>query len=203
MLSAEAIQAVAPKCPTEWATALVKCMADANITTPPRIAMFIAQCAHESAGFTRFEENLNYSANGLMATWPKRFPNLSIALLYARDPEKIANRVYGNRLGNGDEKSGHGWLYRGRGAIQITGRENYKAAGDAIRYPLLSMPHEAAQPPVGAAVGAWFWRSRGLNAIADENTADSFLRITKKINGGTRGLADRERWLSIAQSVFT
>lgn len=199
-VTAEQITAIAPRCPPEWAAALARAMGVATINTPERAAMFLAQCAHESAGLTRFEENLNYSANGLMETWPKRFPTTSVALLYARDPQRIANRVYANKLGNGEEGSGDGWRYRGRGCLQLTGRENYQKAGAALRFPLISMPEQAAEPALGSSIAAWYWTTRGLNTLAD---AGDFTGITRKINGGLIGLDDRQSWLAKARAVLS
>ena len=198
-MSPEQIQAVAPKCSAGWAAALVDAMNIEAITTPARASMFVAQCAHESAGFTRFVENLNYSAKGLQATWPKRFPTMSVALLYARDPERIANRVYGGRLGNGPEASGDGWRYRGRGCIQITGRANYRTVGAAIDWPLETTPEDAEHPWPGARIAGWYWRSRDCNRFAD---AGDFVGVTKAINGGLVGLRDRELWLYKARPIF-
>ena len=160
-----------------------------EINTPDRLAAFIAQIAHESARFTRLEENLNYSAQGLLKTWPTRFTP-SIAESYARHPERIANYVYANRLGNGDEASGDGWRYRGRGLIQLTGRANYRECGLALGMPFEAEPEIVAQPHYAAMTAGWFWKSRGLNEHADRR---DFLRITRIINGGIHGLADREK----------
>lgn len=198
IVTAEQITAIAPRCSPEWASALARAMTTASITGD-RACMFLAQCAHESGGLTRFEENLNYSSNGLMATWPSRFHTLSVALLYQRDPQKIANRVYANRLGNGDENSGDGWRYRGRGCLQLTGRENYEKAGTALRFPLVSQPEEAAGPDLGANIAAWYWTTKGLNALAD---AGDFTAITRRINGGLIGKEDREKWLEKARAVI-
>lgn len=186
------IRAIAPGCSPEWADALNAAMPLWGIVSAHRRAMFLAQCAHESGGFTRFVENLNYSAQALMRTWPNRFPSLAIAAQYERQPEKIANHVYANRLGNGNEASGDGWKYRGRGCLQITGHNNYTAAGAAIRYPLGVYPQDLEQPQFGAPAAAWFWQSRGLNELADEG---DFEGITRRINGGMTGLTDRIAWL--------
>lgn len=159
--------------------------------------MFIAQCAHESAGFTRFVENLNYSAEGLMRTWPNRFPNFEATDGYARNPERIANLVYANRSGNGNEASGDGWKYRGRGCIQLTGHNNYTAASAAIQYPLATQPDDLALAAYAAPVACWFWQSRGLNELAD---IGDFEGITRRVCGGTTGLADRFAWLEKIQA---
>lgn len=161
----------------------------AGIDTKERVNMFLAQCGHESGGFTAFSENLNYSAKGLRTVFPKYFPDDSVANAYERNPEKIANKVYANRMGNGPESSGDGWKYRGRGMIMTTGRVNYtefsKYSGiDAVNNPdLLSTDISVA---IKSAI--WFWNKNNLNKFAD---AKDILGATKKINGGTHGLEDR------------
>lgn len=165
-----------------------------DINTVARLSMFLAQCAHESAGFTRLVENLNYRPATLMRVWPKRFPNIEAARKYAHAPEKLANYVYANRadLGNGDEASGDGWRFRGRGLIQITGRSNYEACGLALGVDLLTSPDILATDRYAALSAGWFWHRRGLNYLAD---AGEFETVTRRINGGTTGLADRRlRW---------
>lgn len=184
--------AFAPHASPGWDEALAAACPKWDITGV-RLEMFLAQCAHESAGFTRFVENLNYSADGLMRTWPSRFTKYELAVEYARQPEKIANFVYANRLGNGNESSGDGWEYRGRGAIQITGRWNYRKAGMGVGYPLEQFPNDAATPTVGAQVACWFWSTNGLNELAD---AGDFKGITRRINGGYTGQDSRELWLA-------
>lgn len=169
-----------------------------SITTPARQSAFLAQCAHESAGFSRLAENLNYSAAGLAVTWPGRFRGAdgqpsALALAYQRRPVVIANHVYANRMGNGSEESGDGWRYRGRGLLQITGRGMYQRCGEALGLPLLEQPDLLLQPEPAALSAAWFWQSNGLNALAD---AGDFEAITRRINGGLNGLAERKvLWL--------
>lgn len=158
------------------------------------VAMFLAQCAHESAHFARIEEGLNYSADGLAATWPKRFavngkPN-SLAMALHRKPEAIANAVYANRMGNGDEASGDGWRFRGRGLIQVTGRENYTKCGQAIGADLAYRPDMLLLVDFAALSAGWFWKTHGLNEIG---AAGDVLAATKVINGGTVGLKEREQ----------
>jgi putative chitinase len=167
-----------------------------EINTPVRIAAFVAQLAHESGNFMRVEENLNYSAQGLRATWPSRFKTDVFAQQYHRQPEKIANYVYGGRFGNGDEASGDGWRFRGRGLIQTTFRDNYTAYSQAISDPsVVSDPAQLAQPRHAAMSACWFWNSKGINQLADANTEASFADITRRINGGLIGHADRlEKW---------
>ncbi|WP_374981736.1 glycoside hydrolase family 19 protein [Pseudomonas solani] len=175
-----------------------------SVTTPTRQSAFLAQCAHESAGFSRFAENLNYSAAGLAATWPGRFrgadgqPN-ALALAYQRRPAVIANYVYANRMGNGDEESGDGWRFRGRGLLQITGRGMYQRCGEALGLPLLEQPDLLLQPEQALLSAAWFWQSNGLNALAD---AGDFEAITRRINGGLNGLAERKAlWLKAREAL--
>jgi putative chitinase len=157
-----------------------------EINTPARQAMFIAQTAHESGNFNATEENLNYQAKALMAFWPKKFAG--VADEYARKPEKIANRAYCDRMGNGNEASGEGWKYRGRGLIQLTGKDNYRACGKALGLDLLAEPDQVAKNPVAVLSAGWFWDTRKLNQWADKEDVTT---VTKKINGGTIGLADR------------
>lgn len=193
------LRQIMPKAPGAWLDALCVTAPKWGIDTPMREAHFVAQLAHESAQFTRLEENLNYSAKRLLEVWPSRFPFASEAARYANSPEKLANRVYANRLGNGVEASGDGWRYRGRGPIQITGRGNYKAAGDAVGIDLVATPEAVLRPVVGCDVAGWFWQSRKLNALAD---LDNIRHITMRINGGSHGLEDRRGWLSIAKTVL-
>lgn len=170
----------------KWFSALSKAMQRYDISTKKRIAAFLAQIIHESAAFTQLVENLNYSAAGLMATWPKRFDTLEKAKMYERSPERIANFVYGGR--NGNNVSGDGWLYRGRGLIQVTFKENYRNCGNAIGYDLLTQPELLERPEISALSAGWYWDSRNLNQLADFG---DMVNITKKINGGINGLSDR------------
>jgi len=159
-----------------------------DITTPERVAAFLAQCGHESVDFTVLKENLNYSAKGLVATWPKRFLNEEAAMPYNRDPEKIANRVYADRMGNGDEASGDGWRYRGRGAIQLTGRDNYSSFAKSINKTLDETVEYLETLSGAVESAAWFWQRNNLNLLAD---ARDIVTMTRRINGGTIGLEDR------------
>ncbi len=162
-----------------------------GVNTAARWAAFIAQIAHESAQFTRLVEGLSYSVRGLMTTWPQRFPTERVAQPFARNPEKLANYVYANRLGNGPPESGDGWRYRGRGLIQVTGKANYTAAGAALGLPLVAQPAMLERPTDAVRSAAWFWQSRHLNELADADSLDAFEAITRRINGGLTGLADR------------
>ena len=152
------------------------------------MAAFISQCGHESAGFHTLNENLNYSAQGLRNTWPKRFPDDATANAYARQPEKSPTRYTPTAWATATKASGEGWRYHGRGLIQLTGKANYQAAGTALRVDLVSSPDQVAAPEYAALTAGWFWDSHKLNALADkqDNTG-----ITKAINGGTLGLDDR------------
>lgn len=199
MITEQQVQAAVPTAFVGWAAALAAAMNEREIDTPLRAAAFLAQVAHESAGLTRFTENLNYSVEALMRTWPSRFSSIAAAAPYARDPERLANHVYANRLGNGNEASGDGWRYIGRGAIQITGRENYRKAGVAIGYPLERYPTDAVLPEYGAKAAAWYWQSHGLNELADAGRFDD---ITTRINGGQVGRMSRRNWLAKVERVF-
>lgn len=184
----------------QWLEPLEETFHRYEINTPARRAAFLGQCAHESANFTRLEENLNYSAEGLMRTWPRRFPTLGAAQPYHRKPEKIANRVYANRMGNGDEASGEGWLYRGRGIIQLTGKTNYTLVSDALREDFIHSPDLLLAPRWAALSAGWYWNTRRLNEQAD---AKDFTMMTQKINGGTVGLQDRIAHITHAHTVLT
>ncbi len=163
-------------------------MLEFDINTPSRQAAFIAQIAHESGQFSHIKENLNYSASGLIKTFGKYF-NAKTAQQYARAPQSIANRVYANRMGNGDFASGDGWKYRGRGLIQLTGRTNYQSCGQGLGIDLLSNPDALLDPAIACRSAAWFWKINGLNELAD---AGKFETITRRINGGTNGLEERK-----------
>ena len=170
-----------------------------NITTPKRIAAFMAQCGHESGGFVYLTENLNYSAAGLMKTFKKYFATQELANAYARQPDKIANRVYANRMGNGPEESGDGARYKGRGLIQCTGKDNYFWFAASLEITTEEAA-EYMQTFEGAAQSAcWFWETNDLNKLAD---AGDILTMTKRINGGTIGLEDRKKHYEHALHVL-
>jgi putative chitinase len=200
-IEASQILAISPACKPDVAEGLAQCLPaifeQYAIDTPLRVAHFLAQTAHESEGFTHFVENLNYSAAGLKNTFPKYFHQVS-PTAYARNPEKIANHVYASRMGNGNEASGDGWKFRGRGMIQLTGRDNYThfsndAGKDAVQNPdLLSTPEGAAES------AAWYWKERDINKPADE---DDVVTVTKLINGGILGLDERKALLVKAKAV--
>jgi putative chitinase len=181
-----------------WCEALNKILPDYEINTPARIAAFVAQTAHESGGYTALHENLNYKAESLCRVWPKYF-NSGNANDYAHQPEKIANRAYANRMGNGDEASGDGWKYCGRGLIQLTGRSNYQAFADGIETDIGEIP-AFLQTFEGAIQSAcWFWETNNLNKWADAGDIEKMTRI---INGGTIGLEDRKRHYEHALHVL-
>jgi len=162
-----------------------------QIDTPLRLAHFLAQCGHESGGFRLTKENLNYSAKGLNGTFKKYFPTLESAVPYERKPDKIANKVYGGRMGNGPESSGEGAKFCGRGYIQLTGKENYTAFGKSINEDILSNPDKVASN-YALLSAAWFFSKNGLHKMADEGSSDTVVtKITKRVNGGTIGLPDR------------
>lgn len=162
-----------------------------QINTPLRLAHFLAQCGHESGGFKATQENLNYSAKGLMGIFKKYFPTEALANAYQRNPQKIANKVYANRMANGDEASGDGFKFRGRGYIQLTGKANYTAFGKAIGEDVVSNP-DVVSGKYALLSAAWFWSNNGLNKLADGGSTDAVVTtITKRVNGGTIGLADR------------
>ena len=162
-----------------------------QINTPLRLAHFLAQCGHESGGFRVTSENLNYSAKGLMGIFKKYFPTEAIANAYQRNPQKIANKVYANRMNNGDEGSGDGFKFRGRGYIQLTGRANYTEFGKSIGEDIASNP-DSVSGKHALLSAAWFWSKNGLNKLADGGATDTVVTsITKRVNGGTIGLTDR------------
>ena len=162
-----------------------------QINTPLRLAHFLAQCGHESGGFRVTQENLNYSAKGLAGIFKKYFPTEAAATPYARNPQKIANKVYANRMANGSEASGDGYKFRGRGYIQLTGRDNYTQFGKAIGEDIANNP-DAVSSNYALLSAAWFWSKNGLNKLADGGATDAVVTsITKRVNGGTIGLADR------------
>jgi putative chitinase len=178
------------KNPDPWYDALSEHLPTFEIVTPARVAGFIAQCQHESLDFTLLQENLNYSAKGLNGVFKKYFPTMDLAESYQRQPEKIANRVYGSRMGNGDESSGDGFKFRGRGLIQLTGRNNYtmfsrEFFGDDH---VVEDPDLVRTPPYAVLSACWFWNKNGLNRWCDEG---DIVTLSKRINGGTIGLDDR------------
>jgi putative chitinase len=180
-----------PKIPylDHWYDALSRALPDYDINTPHRVAAFLAQCAHESGGFTAIKENLNYKAESLCRVWPRYF-NAGNAGQYAHNQEAIANRAYSGRMGNGPEESGDGWKFCGRGLIQLTGRSNYQAFADSLQISI-DDASEYLKTFEGCVQSAcWFWEANNLNQYADNG---DILTMTKRINGGTLGLDDRTK----------
>ena len=178
-----------PEVAMRWTPALNETMERFDISNKYRIAAFLSQVAHESGGFKFVVENLNYSADALLRVFPKYFPTPEIANAYARQPERIANRAYANRMGNGDEASGDGWAYRGRGLIQLTGKNNYASFSLQMDNNCLVEPDLVAEPKLAALSAGWYWNSRNINPVAD---TDDVKEVTRLVNGGYNGLADRE-----------
>ena len=184
----------------EWHNALTAILPEYDIWTPERVAHFMAQTAHESGGYTTLRENLNYRAETMRKIFPKYFPTQSLAESCVGHPDKLANRVYGNRMGNGDEASGDGYRFCGRGLIQLTGRDNYTRFAESIEMPV-NDASEYLETFEGAVQGAcWYWEENNLNRWADAN---DIVTITKKINGGTIGLDDRKTRFEHAIKVLS
>ncbi len=171
-------------------------MSGYQIVGTKRIAAFVAQVGHESGHLVRLVENLNYSADALRRTWPSRF-NAELASTAARKPEQIANIAYGKRMGNTEQ--GDGWKYRGRGLIQITGKNNYRACGEALGLYLIAQPELLEKPQHACMSAAWFWATNGLNTLVD---AGKFDAITQRINGGQNRAADRQALYAKALKVL-
>jgi putative chitinase len=190
----------------KWLQPIIEACAEFEINTPQRIAAFLAQTSHESGGYTMLTENLNYRAATLAACWPSRFAEMGankkpkkdakgaliptkVALSIEKKPELIANLVYSSRMGNGPPQSGEGWKYRGRGAKQLTGKDNYKRCGDALGVDLVGNPDLLLEPLYAARSAGWFWKTNNLSPLAD---AGNIKEMTKKINGGFIGLEARQ-----------
>jgi putative chitinase len=191
---------VMPKAPMAWLIALAEEMPRWNIDTPAREAAFVGQVAHESAGLTKLEEGLDYSAGRILAVWPQRFADLNEATRYAHHPVALASKVYAGRMGNGDEKSGEGYMYRGRGPIQLTGKDAYREYGTALNADLVSDPDALIRVPrLGCAAACRFFLVKGCNELAD---AGDIAAITRKVNGGDNGLDDRIHLTAAALKVM-
>jgi len=206
MITISQLQAAKIKNPEKWLDAVEATCQEFEINTPERIASFLAQTSHESGGYTMLSENLNYEAATLAACWPNRFAELgpdkkpkkddkgkliptAVANSIAGKPELIANLVYSSRMGNGPAESGEGWLYRGRGLKQLTGKDNYTRCGNALGVDLVSNPDLLLEPLYAARSAGWFWKANNLSAFAD---AGDIKGMTKKINGGFIGLEQRQ-----------
>lgn len=204
ILTETMFKALFPRADLAFLAPLNRTMARYAIDSTVRSAAFLAQVGHESGGLRVVVENLNYSADGLAATWPNRFRNADkkpneLALSLHRKPEAIANHVYANRMGNGDVESGDGWKYRGRGLIQTTGKANYAKLAAALGVEVLAKPDLLEKPDLACLSAGFFWHSHGLNDLAD---VGKFETITRRINGGTHGFADRlARW-ELAKKVI-
>jgi len=197
----EQLKEMIPKNPyvDQWYHAISEILPEYEINTPQRVAAFLAQCAHESGGFIFLKENLNYKAASLRKVFPKYFPDDATAAAYANKPEMIANRVYANRMGNGDEASGDGWRFCGRGLIQLTGKNNYTFFAASLDIPLQEAS-EYLETFEGAVQSAcFFWEQNKLNQWADSG---DILTLTKRINGGTIGLEDRIKHYNHALHIF-
>ena len=197
MLTADKLKHL--KIDEKWLEPLNETFERYGINTPIRQASFIGQCGHECANFKILEENLQYRAETLMRIWPKRFPTLEFAKQYEKNPKKIANSVYANRMGNRDEASGDGYRFRGRGCLQTTGSANYYHAGKALGVDLIMEPDLLSTPKYAALAAGFFWDTHKLNELADQR---DFLKMTKKINGGTIGLDDRIKHINHAYDVL-
>ena len=200
----------------KWVDAVAAACQEFKINTPQRIAGFLSQCAHESGGFERLQENLNYSADGMAGIWPKRFAVLGpdkkplkkdgknqpnkFALALHRKPEMIANVVYSGRMGNGPTESGEGWLYRGRGLKQLTGKDNHRACSAGLGVDLVANPDLLLEPVYAARSAAWFWSTNKCNAFADAGDIEG---LTKRINGGLIGIDDRKKRYASAMSSLS
>lgn len=183
----------------EYIDALNKVLPENDIDTPLRVAHFLAQIIHESGHLRYNSENLNYSASALKSVFKKYFPTDELANQYARQPEKIANRVYANRMGNGNEASGDGWKMRGRGLIQLTGYDNYKKCGEYFNIDLIKTPDLLLVPEYSIKSACWYWNTRKLNDLADK---DDIVSITKKVNGGLNGIESRKEILGRAKKIL-
>lgn len=190
-----------PRCPNPqaWADALNVAMDRFLINTSSRIAEFLGQIAVESGELTRLDESLNYKAERLVAVWPTRFPNVEAAAPYAGSPYKLADHVYANRGGNGDEASGDGYRYRGRGPIMVTFKDGYAHLQKVLQMPFLNCPDMLCTKGPGALAAGLFWSDNKLNVLADsEDTAT----ITRKVNGGVTALAEREKYFTRFKQIL-
>lgn len=187
----------------EWAEHIEAAMEHYSIRTPMQQAAFLAQTHHESGGFMRVRENLNYSTpERIRNVWPYRFRSIKDAELYVRKPEKLANIVYANRMGNGDEYSGDGWRYRGRGLIQITGKDNYRAAAKGMGLPLLAEPELLEEKEYAAASAGWYWYENNLNYWADKDDIDSIGGIINRGDPDKPAIAQDERREAYVHALY-
>ncbi|WP_438852501.1 glycoside hydrolase family 19 protein [Brevundimonas nasdae] len=219
LITSAQLRLLSPSCPADvMAPALDRACRKYDIATDRRIRHFLAQVAHESVGLTRLVESLNYTTpERIRKVWPKRFPTLNSARPFVRNPQALANKVYGGRLGN--KGANDGWIYRGGGLIMNTGRANYALASGHVGLNLVAEPHLLRTPEIAALAAAGFWSANGLNALADEdddevlartmaehlavNEEDDLLDVTRGVNGGRIGLDDRRLWLQRAGRIWT
>ena len=201
MITLDQLKKIIPtnKEPEAWLDVLLEVLPKYGIDTPMRLAGFLAQTAHESADYKLLEENRNYSAAQLQKTWPKRF-DASTASQFARKPEAIANKVYSDRMGNGSAASGDGWRFRGRGIKQLTGRDNYTAFGKSVGMTAEKAAEYLTTKKGAVESAAWFWKTNNLNRFAD---VGDIIGLTKAINGGDIGLADRKKRYESAKKVLS
>ena len=199
MISSDQLKSIFPGIKPSCALGLIRAMDFYKINTPLQQAAFLAQCAHESREFTATEENLNYSAEGLLRVFPKYFKSLEQATMYARNPRAIASYVYANRMGNGPESSGDGYRYRGRGYIQLTGHDNYMQFAAATATDALNQPSLVADTEGAALSAGWFWAKNSLNLLADK---EDMIAITRRINGGLNGLQERMAYYHAARQAL-
>lgn len=204
MISTQQLQTLFPKASPELQSAMAAQIGplfdEFGISAKPiRAEFFLAQVGHESGGGVVHEENLNYSAARLCQVWPKHFPNIAAANTCAGNPEKLANTCYANRMGNGPPESGDGWRFRGRGLIQITGRDTYTHVGQIAGLDLVNHPELASDPQNALRVACAFWKWKDLNSLSDTG---NFTEVTKRINGGLIGLAERQAWLGKVRHVL-
>jgi len=196
------LEALSKKLPANVMDEIPLIMEKFGIDNPLKLSHFLSQCAHESGNFKFLNENLNYSADGLRKIFPKYFPTIEAANKYARQPEKIANKVYGNRMGNGDEASGDGFKFRGRGYIQLTGKDNYAAFDKFVDDDIMTNPDlVSTKYPLTSA--AFFFHKNKLWDICDKGHGDDVvLAVTKRVNGGSHGLADRQEKFDLFHSTL-
>lgn len=204
MVTIDLLQALCPSTKRSILESYVEPLADVAEyyemnENPARLAGFLAQTAHESGGYTLIKENLNYSVDGLRKIFGKYFPDDTIAKQYARQPEKIANRVYANRMMNGPESSGDGFRFRGRGLIQLTGRDNYTKFADALEMSIDDTVSYLETPAGAVSSAGWYWDNNKLNNYCDRN---DFIGLTKRINGGTIGLSSRQHLYEVALDML-
>lgn len=200
--SARELERIAPLCTTAdlWQPLLAQAAAAFDILdTEARLSMWIANLAHESGSFRNTEENLHYSAQRIQEVWPRKFKTAGEAKALERNPQALANAVYARKNGNGDERSGDGYRFRGRGLVQLTGRDNYAAASKALGADLVADPALAALPDTAAAVAAWYWQAHGCNELAD---AGQWGEAVRAVNGSLTGLQERTAFLQRARAVL-